>query len=87
MRLQTVHNELSVPEASSLYCVWIQAQPYDASPLVAVWIDREMRTFERGCGDDAWAGAEVRTESKEETTMAVISVRVEIIKKEDQTRR
>ena len=85
MRLQTVHNKLRVPEASSLYCVWIQARPHADLPLVAVWIDREMRAFERECG--ACDGAELRTGGREEATIEAVSERAGSRRKEDQARR
>ncbi len=44
MMLQDVNKNLRNTQASSLYCVWIQPAP--GSPLVAIWIDSEMRTFE-----------------------------------------
>jgi len=34
-------------QASSLYCVWIKSASGDDAPLVAIWIDREMRAFTR----------------------------------------
>jgi hypothetical protein len=44
--LQTVHDESAVPRASSLYCVWIPSRLESGPPLVALWIDDQMRAFE-----------------------------------------
>lgn len=85
MRLQTVHDELLVPEASSLCCVWIQARLHADSQLAAVWIDREIGAFERECG--SCAGAEPRTGGCEEAIMEAASERAVSRRKEDQAQR
>jgi hypothetical protein len=45
--LQSVHQEEATLRASSLYCQWIRGNRKTGAPLVAVWIDRELRCFER----------------------------------------
>jgi hypothetical protein len=45
--LQAVHQKAGGPRASSIYCKWIRDHRRDGAPVVAVWIDSEMRTFER----------------------------------------
>jgi hypothetical protein len=46
--LQTVHQNPPAPRASSLiYCRWIRESRNEGTRLVAVWIDREMRCFEK----------------------------------------
>jgi len=47
MMLQTIHQKKGSPRASSIYCQWIRREEGEGSPLVAVWIDSEMRGFER----------------------------------------
>jgi len=47
MMLQTIHQKKGSPRASSLYCQWIRREEREGSPLVAVWIDSEMRGFQR----------------------------------------
>jgi len=47
MMLQIIHQKDTPPRASSIYCRWIRSAQTEDSPLVAVWIDREMRCFER----------------------------------------
>lgn len=48
--LQTINAETRGRQASSLYCVWIKSAPEEDAPLVAIWIDREMRAFTHECG-------------------------------------
>lgn len=43
--LQAVNAGTRTRQASSLYCVWIESASGDDAPLVAIWIDREMRAF------------------------------------------
>lgn len=43
--LQAVNAGTRVRQSSSLYCVWIRQSSAEGAPLVAVWIDREMRAF------------------------------------------
>jgi len=45
--LQIIHQMYAAPRASSIYCQWIRRDGREGSPLVAVWIDSEMRSFER----------------------------------------
>ncbi len=45
--LQTVHQKPGAPRASSLYCQWIRESREHGERLVAVWIDTEMRCFEK----------------------------------------
>jgi hypothetical protein len=47
MMLQTIHQIEGAARASSIYCQWIRREQSEDSPLVAVWIDSEMRDFER----------------------------------------
>jgi hypothetical protein len=51
--LQTVHDESAAPRASSLYCVWIPSRLESGPPLVALWIDDQMRAFEQDCIPEA----------------------------------
>jgi hypothetical protein len=51
--LQHIHQKKAAPRASSLYCRWILDSRRPGAPLVAVWIDREMRGFERQCAPEA----------------------------------
>lgn len=44
--LQTIHEQTALPRASSLYCVWIPSGQESGPPLIALWIDDEMRAFE-----------------------------------------
>jgi hypothetical protein len=46
MVLQAVNKKTRASKASSLYCVWTQREGRNGAPLVAVWIDSEMRPFE-----------------------------------------
>jgi hypothetical protein len=45
--LQAVHMKNRAPQASSLYCRWICVDRPGGLQLVAVWMDSEMRAFER----------------------------------------
>ncbi len=45
--LQTVHQNQGAPRASSIYCRWIRENRNEGTRLVAVWIDSNMRCFER----------------------------------------
>jgi hypothetical protein len=36
----------SLARGSSLYCVWVRKDDCPGAPLVAIWIDPAMRTFE-----------------------------------------
>ena len=47
--LQRIHQKKAAPRASSLYCQWIRESHRPGAPLVAVWIDSDMRGFERQC--------------------------------------
>jgi hypothetical protein len=53
--LQTVHQKEWAPRASSIYCRWIRDTRRPGAPLVAVWIDEEMRCFEPQFAADAQA--------------------------------
>ena len=44
--LQNIHHKKEAPRASSLYCRWLQENRKPGAPLVAVWMDSEMRAFE-----------------------------------------
>lgn len=44
--LQAIHQKDGPGRASSIYCRWIRSDQREGSPLVAVWIDSEMRAFE-----------------------------------------
>lgn len=44
--LQRIHQIKDGSRASSLYCQWIRESRRPGAPLVAVWIDSEMRVFE-----------------------------------------
>jgi hypothetical protein len=46
MVLQAVNKKTRGSRASSLYCVWTKSEERNGAPLVAVWIDSEMRPFE-----------------------------------------
>lgn len=45
--LQAVHTKESTNQACSLYCRWICVQREEGTRLVAVWMDPEMRAFEK----------------------------------------
>jgi hypothetical protein len=45
--LQAIHQKKTAPRASSIYCRWIRENRREGERLVAVWIDNEMRCFER----------------------------------------
>lgn len=45
--LQVIHQKERAPRASSIYCRWIREARKDGDHLVAVWMDSEMRCFER----------------------------------------
>jgi len=62
MTLQRVHMENAPRRASSLYCVWIPVPGESGARLRAVWMDREMKEFERQFSS-ALATAEELTES------------------------
>jgi hypothetical protein len=53
MLLQTIHQIKDSARASSIYCRWIRSGNREGSPLVAVWIDSEMRGFEREFAPDS----------------------------------
>jgi len=44
--LQTIHEIYPARKASSLYCIWTTTDGRPNSPLVALWIDPSMHTFE-----------------------------------------
>ena len=50
--LQAIHQKEGAPRASSIYCRWIREVRKDGEHLVAVWMDSEMRCFERQCTPD-----------------------------------
>ena len=43
--LQAINAKTCARQASSLYCVWTKSAAGEDAPLVAIWIDREMRAF------------------------------------------
>jgi hypothetical protein len=43
--LQAINAGTRTGQAPSLYCMWIKSASGDDAPLVAIWIDREMRAF------------------------------------------
>jgi hypothetical protein len=43
--LQAINEGTRTGQAPSLYGVWIKSASGDDAPLVAIWIDREMRAF------------------------------------------
>jgi hypothetical protein len=45
--LKVIHQKEGAPRASSIYCRWIREERKDGEHLVAVWMDSEMRCFER----------------------------------------
>jgi len=51
--LQVIHQKEGAPRASSIYCRWIREERKDGHRLVAVWMDSEMRCFEREGTPDA----------------------------------
>ena len=53
MMLQSVHQKKGSPRASSVYCQWIRREQSEDSPLIAIWIDAEMRGFEREFASDS----------------------------------
>jgi hypothetical protein len=50
--LQIVHQKSTAPRASSIYCRWVQENRGEESRLLAVWMDSEMRSFEREVAHD-----------------------------------
>ena len=54
--LQLIHQNAAAPRASSLYCRWIRERRSDRERLVAVWVDSEMRCFERELTGEADTG-------------------------------
>ena len=55
MTLQVVHTEGRPIRASSLYCCWIRVP--ESAELRAIWIDSEMRAFEKQFAGEASEGA------------------------------
>jgi len=53
MMLQIIHQKKAAPRAFSVYCRWIRSDQGENSPLVALWIDSEMRCFEREFASDS----------------------------------
>jgi hypothetical protein len=51
--LQAIKAVVRTPQASSLYCVWIRSALGEDAPLVAIWIDQEVRAF----ADESVSGA------------------------------
>jgi hypothetical protein len=51
--LQAVHQKEAPARASSIYCRWIRENRELGAPLVAVWMDSEMRCFERELSSNA----------------------------------
>jgi hypothetical protein len=45
--LQNIHQLRAAPRASSIYCRWIRENRREGARLVAVWMDSQMRCFER----------------------------------------
>jgi hypothetical protein len=43
--LQTINVVARTRQSSSLYCVWTRSALGEDAPLVAIWIDGEMRVF------------------------------------------
>lgn len=54
--LHAVHTKESANQACSLYCRWICVEREEGTRLVVVWMDSEMRAFER----ELESGREVR---------------------------
>jgi len=59
--LKTIEVEARARQASSLYCVWMRSAAREDAPLVAIWIDREMRAF----ADESASHADHRAVSSE----------------------
>jgi hypothetical protein len=53
MMLQAIHQNKRPARASSIYCHWIRSEQPENPSLVAVWIDSEMRGFEREFTSDS----------------------------------
>jgi hypothetical protein len=51
--LQAIKAGTRTRQASSLYCVWIKSASGNDAPLVAIWIDRQMRAFKGEFVSDA----------------------------------
>jgi hypothetical protein len=47
--LQNIHQPAASSRASSIYCRWVRESSREGAHLIAVWIDSEMRCFEREC--------------------------------------
>ena len=55
MTLQVIHTEGRPIRASSLYCCWIRVP--ESGELRAIWVDSEMRAFEKQFAGEANEGA------------------------------
>ena len=42
---KAIEVEARARQASALYCVWMRSAAREDAPLVAIWIDLEMRAF------------------------------------------
>ena len=52
MVLQSVNNNRTRLEASSLYCVWVRNECQPGAPLVCIWIDSTNEGMLRAIGCD-----------------------------------
>ena len=66
--LQAINAKTCARQASSLYCVWTKSAAGEDAPLVAIWIDREMRAFtgEFGAAADSKTTEQDSVESAKE---------------------
>jgi hypothetical protein len=51
----TITNRKALMPSRGLYCVWIRANQDQNAPLVSIWIDPSMKTFESGANEQALA--------------------------------
>jgi hypothetical protein len=73
--LQVIHQRNTAPRASSIYCRWIQENRGEGARLVAVWIDSEMRCFEREAPRDLKTEAAPQGALEDPGGVAVLSSR------------
>lgn len=55
---------LTFNTSESLYCVWIRANETPGAPLIAVWVDPQMRAFENVTEADTATAAAVEVEEE-----------------------
>ena len=66
--LQAINVKTCARRASSLYCIWTRSAGGEGAPLVAIWVDWEMRAFtgEFGAAADSQTSVQDSVESAKE---------------------